>query len=289
VNCTPRAGSQAAIDGANGIDNAFSELIRQLGGDISEVGSAQYTHMLEESAASNLIFHVTGYNGSPNDPKVGVDVLWAAPSAVVRALAWNGSDVVRVDAASPGATSSVTPNAYVSGGHLVVAFDVLPLRLVFAVFPIGHAAFDLSLTNATVQCLPVMNRAGSWELQQCVLGGVVQVNDLLHQLSRFPDPAAAKAVSQPLCTDSPSYAAMRANVCGAADLPPNLGIGGFGVPSCGAVSVGMAFDMGAVQLGDTVTITTPQVIGCPATTDPANDNCITVFMGFGAPDGGRLR
>jgi hypothetical protein len=38
-----------------------------------------------------------------------------------------------------------------------------------------------------------------------------------------------------------------------------------------------------------VRITTPQIIGCPAATDPANDNCIAVFMGLGPRDGGTPR
>ncbi len=261
----------APKDGVGGRDNATGELLFEVKSTYQIIadplGSKKDTAMIQGGAFS-ILFHVTGYNGLPDDDQVRFE--WYAPAPFGSDTGdagprlpptWSGTDrwPIRIQDTLPdGGIGAlvVDDNAYVAG-NVVVASLPRGTRISG-----GSIDFDLSgvFVTATLEttaqgvAMSGGTLAGTWGQAQ-VLGGIGKLFE-----------TAGK------CTDFPIYQQLKSLVCSALD------ISGSGVPlptqPCDALSIGVAFTAKPV-LAPTNTIDVPlPTKPCPPATDPLNDACL---------------
>ena len=271
-------------DGPGGRDNAVGVLIADITRRIVDFGSASYNRQIAAGRVS-LLFRISGYNGTADDDQVTVSAYSPAPLDAFggRSLPlWDGTDVWPIASTSvtnsdPNKPRFVDQNGYVRGGLLVAS-------LARGTFPMSSGIarnvvieIDISLVGVFVTGKLVSNN-GEWGLEDGQIAGRWPVQDLVAQLSQFPDPLDA-SLTLPLCTRSLSYPLFRDIVCKFVDIHTQ-----FASPAtpCDALSIGVAFTASPARLGNVFELQ-PRTPGCPADSDPANDSCGAPLPG---PDAG---
>jgi hypothetical protein len=279
MSCAPLPNAMPIVDGAGGIDNAFGGVIQQLRNAAPDDFSSDiYTRELLGGLA-NLAVHVTGYDGQPDDDDVQVSLLTTAYfQAYLDGGAmpgWDGRDVFPIDSRSVinddvNSPTATNLHAYVTGDLLVADLGSIDEPMIIGLSSAVQTRLSLRLDSATLMCTLSATNVGAWGygMRSCILAGLWNADDLLHQLSALPDFSDLQN-PRSLCTDSASYQTLKSVVCLAADV--TTGSAGPRAP-CEAVSFGMRFDTIPAQIGDVISVT-PTVASCPAGTDPANDSC----------------
>jgi hypothetical protein len=142
---------------------------------------------------------------------------------------------------------------------------------------------DLNLKGAVAVCDTEADETSPWKfnVKHCVLSARWEANDIIHQLSHFPDPLISSGTA-PLCTDSPSYGIFKKGVCSVVDVP----LDGLATPTlpCDALSMGVQFDTAPAALGDKFEVL-PIQDPCPPARSPATDCCDCQTPGLGGATG----
>lgn len=273
------AGSEKA-DGVGGRDNAVGALIAAVQAMIPEFGSSSYTELVKDGQAG-VVFRVRGYNGQPNDDQVEATLYIAAPFDAEEGNTtpnWDGNDVwpVASDSLADG-QSLENPryqdrHAYVTNGVLVASLPEASIRLPNGLIE-GGGAISLKLVGAFLagKLVEVDTPGGKrWQLNDVHLGGRWPVDDLVKQMSQFPDPNQKPPRTRALCMDTPGYELFRSLVCSYTDI-----FAGVASPTsvCNALSFAVALDTMPAQIGSVIEVEPPDTSRCPAETDPANDSC----------------
>jgi len=217
------------LDGPGGLDNALGQIVQTTRNQIKGFSSDVYSAQLKEGV-TNVIVHLTGYNGQANDDQVRVETLVSAkfdslPQNKGKVPKWDGTDewpvasdsVVNNDITKP---KFVDEKSYVVNHKIVTHLKSTSLRLVVGLTTLNNVTvqLDVAMHGAVIVCDLVPNdgdvRIWNWKAQHCNLSARWLVNDLLHQLSHFPDPGGPTS----LCTDSPLYPTFKDNICGLVDV-----------------------------------------------------------------------
>ena len=271
------ASRQDKTDGLAGRDNAVGALITAVQTMIPEFGSDSYTRLVEEGQAG-VLFRIRGYNGQPNDDQVEATLYIAAPFDSQEGNTtphWDGNDVwpVASDSLADGASLDnpryQDPHAYVNNGVLVASLPEASIRLPNGLIE-GGGSINMRLVGAFLAGKLVEVEVGGskrWQLEDVHLAGRWPTNDLVHQLSQFPEPPNFQ---KPLCMDSSSYEVFRNLLCSFTDI-----FAGVASPTsvCNALSFAVALETIPARIGSVIEVEPPDANRCPAETDPANDSC----------------
>jgi hypothetical protein len=274
-------------DGPRGRDNNMAKL---LGGAFGLAISSADLSAAAERGEATALFHVSEYNGLPNDDQVTVavyaaDDLDAEPCFTpggggaggvpggAQIAQWDGEDVWPVLSSS--VKESMTgeqmcphpdevplaayedPIAYVSGGVLVASLAEAELF-------IGGVNFQtpIRLTSSFVTG-KLENVNGRWHLRDGIITGRWALPDIFDVL------AYAKFGSASLCTRDPLYKALRQAICEHVDissspLVPN--------PGCDALSYALAIEADPARIGNVVDA--PALVDdCSRGESPMDDSC----------------
>jgi hypothetical protein len=260
----------APKDGVGGRDNAAGELFFEIKSTFQiiadPIGSKKDTAAIQ-TGAYTILFHVSGYNGQPDDDQVRFEWYLPAPygsdsdASTKAPPSWTGSDrwpIRTQDSLPDGGIGPLVAddNAYVAG-NVIVASLPRGTRITG-----GSIDFDLSGVFVTATLAPTAQGtamtdgtlAGTWGQAQ-VLGGIGRLFESVGK-----------------CTDFPLYQNLKSIVCSALDVSAS------GVPlptqACDALSIGVAFTAKPV-LAPTSTVNVPlPTTPCPPATDPLNDVCL---------------
>jgi hypothetical protein len=285
--------SSGATDGPDGQDNALGKNIQFIRDHIDNFSSAIYSKGLYEGRSANILIDVSGYNGEANDGKVRVATMVAADFQTIASNKgakpkWDGTDIwpIASDSVINGDRDKpkfVDEHAYVNNYQLVVTLPEAQLRLITGLTDAVQVNLNVFMRAATTTCTITQTDAGTsnYELRNCRLSARWEVNDILHQLSQFPDPLALPAFA-PQCnvpgtgSAAVSYNLFKRSLCGVVDT--YSGIAG-PTTVCNALSMGIAFNTKPGRLGSVFTVDpiTPKCVD-PATkvilpSDPSFDNC----------------
>jgi len=265
-------------DGVGGRDNSVGALIAQIQAMIPEFGSATYNSVVDQGQTT-VLFNIRGYNGQPNDDRIEASLYVAAPFDSFEPGTkpqWDGSDVwpIASDSLADGATATnpkyFDPHGYVRDGVLVASLPEASLRLPNALLDGNAGSMNLKLVGAFLAGKLVEVDAADgkrWELQDVHLAGRWPTDDLVKQLSQFPEPSN---LDMPLCMDSSNYEVFRNLLCSFTDI-----YAGIASPTsvCNAISFGVHLETRPAYLGDVVEVEPPASDRCPAETDPVQDAC----------------
>lgn len=267
-------------DGVAGRDNALGALVARIQELIPEFGSQTFNNMAEEGEVS-ILFRLRGYNGLPDDDNVEASLFVAAPFDSFTEGAkpkWDGTDTWPVASDSLADGHDVErplyfdPRAYVKDGTFVATLPEVSIRLPNGLLPGNAGEIMMQLVGAFIsgKLVEVDTAAGkSWELQDVHLGGRWPTDNLVKQMSQFPEPKPPN-YPDPLCMDSPTYGMFRNLLCSYTDI-----FAGVGGPTsiCNAISFGLYLQTRPAQLGDVVQVEPPATDRCPPQTDPIQDAC----------------
>jgi hypothetical protein len=188
------------VDGANGIDNSLGAIVQGVRNTVSGFTSENYTAQLEAGGVT-VIVRLAGWNGQANDDKVTVDNIVAAPfdsyGPEGKTPKWDGTDEWPIASDSlvngnPDRPKSRDTNAYVTNYQLVANLSESALRLDIGLSQLGNVKLTMVLSAAVAVCtlVPTSELGAGWVTKNCILGGRWEADDLLKQLSQFPDPAS---------------------------------------------------------------------------------------------------
>ncbi|HVU02314.1 MAG TPA: hypothetical protein VHE30_11210 [Polyangiaceae bacterium] len=279
-------------DGPGGTDNALGQIIQLTRDAIKTFSSEIYSTQLQQGV-TNVIVHLTDYNGEANDDQVTVATLVSAPfDSPPRAKGthpkWDGTDEwpIASDALKDGKNVSdpkfIDKSAYVTNHKIVTKLNTTAMRLVTALTDKLTVNLQVEMTDAHIQCDLVENtampRVWNWVAQNCVLEARWLVNSLLHQLSQFPDPAT----NLPLCRDANLYGTFRDNICNLVDVAQYPGAT---ADDCNAISMGLVFDTKPALIGNVYQVQSPKE-PCPVGARPSEDDCSLPAAGSGGTGNG---
>lgn len=214
--------------------------------------------------------------GSGGATSVGVD---GGPCKVPQ---WKGDDIWPVASDSlktdkdgnpdPKQPKSVDNAAYVNDFRLVTNLTT-SLRLDVGLATAGNVKLNMKLTGAVAVCgleqMDTPNTGKRWAVRHCALGGRWKADDLIHQLSQFPNVIG----TGPLCTDNMLYDIFKGDICSAIDIYDGVATG---TQFCNSVSLGLTFDTYPALTGD-VYYLDPIENRCPVDVEPSNDSCDTLM------------
>ena len=273
-------------DGPAGRDNATAAIFKQLGAvDPAKRTSEAWTAEVE-SGNWSLLIRLRNYNGKANDHQVQV-ALYPSPGMDQDSCndnpvpSWDGSDQWPVSATSligygaggggtggcgGGSTDEaldspkyVDDNAYVAAGVMVANLPELAL-----VLNRGYSNTILKLTAGFVSGrLETDAKVGGWSLRDGLLVGRWKLSDFFETLSNLD------YKSDPLCTDTAIYQAIKGSACPKLDITSMLA--GPTKP-CDALSFALAIEAQSAKLGS-IDPSAPPQSACPAETNPVNDSC----------------
>jgi hypothetical protein len=268
-SCVPAAGA-AHCDGDGGVDNSGGLLLANLA-RVAPSFSQDTINQRMATGLYSLLFQVTHYNGTPNDPQVTVGVLPSrgiAPRDGTDAAAppiWDGTDTWTIDKdfvlGNPNQIP-ITPgrfdaNAYVSNGVLVATID-FPLSLGVTA---GNSVV-VSLRGGVVTGRVEDAGAGRFRVAEAQLAGRWGSRALLGEL---PNVFVLGAF---VCPGTSTYAQLKDLICKAADVtndPTHDGVGA----TCDALSVALGF-VAEPALAGRVLAPTPRPVNCR---DAGPDDC----------------
>ena len=239
--------------GQNGRVNAFAAAAYEFANLLSLLGpdattSSVIARRVEDGSETNLL-RVRGYNQSPDDPEVVVDIF----SGTTRARgtehvppAWEGSDTwypigSRVLIVSNGWKPRASVRGHVTRGRLVIAAEQ-------ARVPNWYDRLELDAA--------LKRTASGWRLTDGMLAGTISMQSLFAQAGQTPPF---------LCRDQPRiYEAFKYTWCRHRDVD------GDGNGSCDAFSAGQTFEGVQARLGCELG---QELDRCDSTVDPQNDRC----------------
>ena len=267
-----------ACDGPRGVDNAGASVFQLISTFLGNFGSDFYSKRAELGEWSTL-FRVRGYNGQSNDDRVELDWYASAgleqpdgglPDAAAATPKWEGHDRWRVTEVSVlppdgGPPSLDQPRwsdkkAYVTDNVLVASIPSSVLRLAGLT-----NAMDVRVSAGFIVAEIAPQAAGDgYALTKGLIVFRWKTKDVFYALSSYRD-----EVGNPICTDSPFYKTGVSQLCSLPDITVEAVAP---TEACTALSVGIGFEASPAEIG----VFTPSAgnsPGCPAATDPANDDC----------------
>ena len=227
-------------DSADGRDNAAADLVGYIKKNAGS-GSKQFTDSIGAGKWSILV-HVTGYDGSPNDSKVTLE-MYMTPGIAPAMPLWDGQDVwpLKAESFSGADPVIVDKNAYVANGELV-SLVTGELRLDGGLrVRIGSGRAKAKLVHAGT----------AWKLEEGLLAGTWEARDALAGIGNL------LFLGIKVC-DTPLYSGAHAAVCDRVDIAsaPSL--------PCDSLSFGMRFTADSAQLG---AVALPDVAPVPCKVD----------------------
>ncbi|MFK8000389.1 MAG: hypothetical protein AB8H86_12375 [Polyangiales bacterium] len=269
IECRPPdEESEPEVDGANGIDNAFSHRLFPL----LQLALPGLERSVRESQAAGigaLLLRVTGFNGTEDDPRVDVSFMQSAggtgsdeavsftdfdllneAGGAAPVPSWDGEDRwwARDDGFFSGDEAQPLirdDNAYVSDGRLVMR---LPERAQFLFITGTEVGARVRLTDSTVM---VDLREGE-SFGHVVMAGRWSILDLLDTGENIG-----------ICMGSTQREIVDSQLLVIADVRSTAGSGGEGV-ECDAISIGVTFQAVPgtwVGLGPSVPLPNPCAAG----------------------------
>jgi hypothetical protein len=300
AECNLPTFSSGLADGTQGQDNALGKNIQFIRDRIQNFSSAVYSEGLKVGQSANLLINVTGYNGEANDDQVRVETMVAADfdaltgdGAVPK---WDGTDVWPIASDSVNGDRDhpkfVADLAYVTDYRLVVSLPEGSLRLIASLTNTGkkedRSKLAVVMRAAIVSCVITATDVGDYgyELRDCRLSARWLVDDIIHQLSQFPDPIDLTN-PKPLCTDANTYALFKDSLCGVVDTYSQTSAD---TSTCNSLSVGLGFNAKPGRLGNVFDVApiAPRCTGANGVvlaTDPINDSCWNTGVGRGGGTG----
>jgi hypothetical protein len=269
--CTPPAWASPAPDHEYGRDNSVGGYLYRGTAALDAGSASEAANSTSDGGAITTLIRVRNYNGSSVDNEVQVE--WMAVtripehSKVPVPPQWDGQDAWYpfddfVDNPDAGLAHEdrltaryVDRNAYVTDHLLVARFPEL-----FSVVGV--------FTNAVLVARVTEGEHG-WLLTEGMAGARMRVDDMLDLIEGHTDDATGKGI----CTDSPSYAQRKAEVCALADISAS----GTDDPDtyCDAVSWAWAFETYPAVLIEQPR-TSRDLVEAPSCADevaPRNDHC----------------
>jgi hypothetical protein len=286
-SCTPPDSGANLCDGLGGRDNSAAGLLAGLVTVVPNV-SPNYLRKRIRDGGFNVLIHVVGWNGKPDDQKVGIDIKgspsWDYPkddagnpvvdeAGVPLNPAFDGNDFWNVDSASIangkdfiGANCSddagtvfciplnIAIDAYVSGGVLVAFIDKVPLSLRTDTgrFQVDFAAVTLVAKITTTSLDGEI--AGRWNATTLLRNAQGIINPL---------------TDAGLCPGDPLYATFKEALCNSVDLAADAAADNTGA-ACAAISEALHFTAVPAHAGHVKELT-GQSSGCPDAT--VDDSC----------------
>lgn len=264
--CTTGA-SKPRCDGPGGVDNAGSKLFQLV---VDYLGDTYFGSDYYSSSADigewSLLVRISGYNGTPDDPEVGV-ALFVSPGMEMAAVPkWDGTDAWPISDDTVGASGTtdepihVSNGAYVAEGTLVATMPSAAINLSG-----GTSTITVRILGGVISGKLLVEPFGA-RIEGGVIAARWAVKDVFAALSSYRGPNDSK-----LCKDgSFVYNAVKSRVCGAQDIltDPLLPASA----PCDALSLGIGFTADPALLGPVVPAAVPSD-GCPDGQDPADDFC----------------
>ena len=299
--CRTPAYGFGVVDGPGAIDNALGLLIQGVRDRVNDFTSEHYTEDIKKGK-TNVLLHMTGWNGEPDDDNVAVSTMVAGafdsfdpgnPDLVPK---WQGQDAFPIASDSLLNDDLKTPkfvdnNAYVSNNRVVATLSKANLRLDVGLSAAQRVKLDLKLSAAYIVCNIIPTTEGNWGyvFERCTLGGRWLANDLVQQLGQYPNPLDN---NKPLCKGTSTYDAFKKLICGQVDI---LAETGSPTEPCDALTMGVTYTMKPALLGNVFRLAPLedpccQPPGCVKGSmedqlrSPRYDCCESL----GTPDGGHL-
>jgi len=255
-----------------GRDNALGRLITEISSRfVSTFGSAAYTQQINEGKVS-ILYKVDNWNGQPNDDQVTTALMMPAP---LNALGgrdvplWDGTDTWPVASDSVNGTplnpKFADDTAYVRDGTLVAKLTTAQFRISVGLAATVVVELNIRFSGAFLTAKLVKGPHG-WEMHEGQIAARWPVQELLAQLSQFPDVNDA-SLKTPLCINNSSYPNFKNAICKFVD------ISFLNSPECDALSVGIGFTALPAKLGNVWELRELKSRCTNPTTDPANDAC----------------
>ncbi len=258
--------SKPRCDGPGGVDNAASKLFKLVTDNLGEAyfGSDFYSSRADLGLWS-VLFRISGYNGSPNDPNVTVALFVSSGTSGVTPL-WDGTDKWSVSSDSLGPKGDVTDplylsdGGYVNDGVLVATLPSVALRLSGS-----EDTISVHLAGGVVSGQLVFDDLGA-HITKGVIAARWSEKEVFASLASFRGPMGTM-----LCNDGGFvYNSVRANVCSNRDILSDS-IQAAATP-CDALSLGIGFEADPAMLGD-VKMAADPAGACPEGQSPAEDSC----------------
>jgi hypothetical protein len=267
-------------DYANGRDNGLGGLITLVKAALPNFGTEAYNANIQTGKVS-LLIQVRDYNGEPNDFDVKTVLYSPAAFDVLdevkgRRPAFDGKDVWPIASDSYVGENSAEPRhvsarSYVTNGVLVAAITELDLRLRIGVSLIDVADIQVKFISPYLTAKIGKDERGLWQLTEGNIAARWKSNDVLAELSRFPNPINypdPNAVQPYFCTNNGFYTQVRDHICRATDIFSDLPAPG---TQCDSLSVGIGFTSIEANLGQMVRL--PERPNPCGDYDPRNDSC----------------
>jgi hypothetical protein len=246
----------APTDGPHGQDRAFAAWVASMGELIVGFTSQGFTATIQYGIGTMLL-RVRGYNGGQDDSQVEVAMMGTTqfvPGSLEKP-AWDGEDRWPVRSSNfqrdifnqPDVNQPryVDSNAYVRGGILVAAFSVLELELPIRITSQQYTIeMPLELEQVRVTAEIAATSTG-YALRHGNLGGRLETSQFGLMVEGFLDPS--DFTQWPLCSNSATYQPLKDRFCSFVDIHRELAPR---TAPCDAISVGIAFEMTAAQVGD---------------------------------------
>ncbi len=286
VSCVPRSDQDKDLscDLPGGRDNQLTQFFNLiefvLGLDPKADSLGALYSSFAELGRWTILFHVTGYNGLPNDEKVRVEWYPSNTLYVDGGLpdgqapmppVWNGQDTWAISPSAvkdPNAPTD-TPvffdnDAYVTNGKLVFALQESELLVTN-----GLTRLAITISNGVVMA-DIDPYGTAYVLRNGLMAGRVSEENLFRMVTQFRDHNGS-----PFCTmGNPYWLATRDAICRGGDIQ-------VGPPSpnkrCDAISMALGFETATAQLGG-VGPTFDGQTDCPPGQDP-----LTEYFEAGCP------
>ncbi len=268
-SCIPPAGQpeKLSCDKAQGRDNQMPALFNlvELALQVQDISELYTT--FAEVGNWGLLFHVSNYNGEPNDSKVRV--AWYGSAGTPAVPTWDGTDIW------PIAESTLLNNdvnqpkyfdndAYVTDGTLVLSAPTGGIAVAG-----GQTRLNINLSAGTITARITKDAMGRYVLRDGLIAGRIPEVELFEMVKSFRDDSG-----KPFCTDTIFWGTIQDAFCRGLDVqtgPPEPN------KPCNAVSFAAGFD------GDPAALGQPMAAGantpdCPPETDP-----VVSFTMYGCP------
>jgi len=241
------------VDGLGGVDNGSIGLMSTVVGlGVTDSLKDDSINQVINSGAFTFLVRVFNLQNDTNQTAGVINVaLQASPALVTSPPTWDGGDrwYPAVDDVVGGDAGTNTPNhlmpGYVTNGVLV-AKDTTPLNLSLYLPPGNTPSGPLrvKLANPVVTARLVKRSDGNYDLADGVIVGRWAATDMLRTV------ADLTLNSTSLCTyiGGSAYEVVRQKICDARDITSNNVDDGS--ESCDALSVAVAFDAVAAQIGN---------------------------------------
>jgi hypothetical protein len=243
-------GAPSAGDSVDGIDNSYGYLIS----DIVRAGIS--TKLINATGAvergeSSLVIQVSGWNGTPEDPRVTVGVIstFGMDPAGGRTMpAFDGQDLWQLDAdGTIGAVGGPSAIAKASDKEAFVTGGLLVMRIGSATVRLGSGRIPLDDGRAAMK---IVRDGASYRLTEGVMTARYSATALLTSFQFLKDPARVKPG---VCVGSPSFDLARPLVCNRLDVM--RAADSIGVPEkCDAMSAAFRLDSGQFKMGKAIVI-----------------------------------